>query len=318
MNLSRIDLNLFVVFDAIYTQQSLTRAAEVLHVTQPAVSNALGRLRQHLDDPLFIRSGKGMSPTPLARQLIEPIRQALKGLETCVQGRQHFNPATARQTLRLHATEHAEISMLPTLLQQFRHSAPELNLEVVFHRRRDIPLELASGRLQLAVDAPLINNQDLLDRQLCQDRYVCVMHASNPLAKGELTLARFTAARHIHISSRSRGSGHVDLALKAIGHQRRTALRLQHYAALPSLLANSDAIAAVPLSLARDWPHLVQRDLPFTTSPMELRMFWHKSSDHDPVIAWLRDQVVAAAAGATASSSPVSALTVTGTPDIKA
>lgn len=298
MNLSRIDLNLFVVFDAIYSQQSLTRAAEVLNVTQPAVSNALGRLRQHLDDPLFIRSGKGMSPTPLARQLIEPVREALGGLETCIQERQQFDPTSARQTLRLHATEHAEISMLPRLLSQLRLEAPSIDLEVVFHRRRDIPLELASGRLQLAVDAPLINSQDLLDKQLHQDHYVCAMAADNPLAAGEFTLERFISARHIHISSRSRGSGHVDLALRAIGHQRRIALRLQHYAALPSLLANSDAIASVPLSLAQHWPHLCHRALPFNTSPMELRMFWHKSSDHDPVISWLRDQVAAAARGA--------------------
>lgn len=297
MNLSRIDLNLFVVFDAIYSQQSLTRAAELLSVTQPAVSNALGRLRQHLGDPLFIRSGKGMSPTPLARQLIEPVREALNGLETCVQERQQFDPASARQTLRLHATEHAEISMLPRLLRRLSLAAPHIDLEVVFHRRRDIPLELASGRLQLAVDAPLINSQDLVEKPLHQDHYVCVMAADNPLADSEFTLEQFLTARHIHISSRSRGSGHVDLALRAIGHQRRIALRLQHYAALPALVANSDAIAAVPLSLAQHWPQLCQRDLPFTTSPMELRMFWHKSSDHDPVISWLGDQVAAAATG---------------------
>ncbi len=291
MKSPRIDLNLFVVFDAIYSQQSLTRAAGVLHVSQPAVSNALARLRQALDDPLFVRSNTGMSPTPLARQLIVPIRESLKNLESCVQLRRSFDPASARQTIRLHATEHAEMHLLPQLLNLLEKAAPGIDLEVVFTRRRDIPVELAGGNLQLAIDAPLINSGDLLTRLLSKDHYVCVMRPDHPLAGSNLQLEDFLAYRHVHISSRSRGSGHVDLALRAVGEQRRIGLRLQHYAGLQAVLHQSDYLAAVPASLAQQWT-LSQKPLPFEASPLELHMFWHKGADHDPTIMWLRDTIM--------------------------
>ncbi|WP_374961367.1 LysR family transcriptional regulator [Spongiibacter tropicus] len=292
MNLSRIDLNLFVVFDAIYSHQSLTRAAGVLHVTQPAVSNALARLRNTLDDPLFVRGPSGMSPTPLARQLITPVREALRELDQCVHTRMEFNAAEARQTFRIHATEHAEIFLLPSLLKHLQDHAPGIDLEVVFMRRKEIPLALASGELQLAIDAPLINSSELLYRSLRSDHYVCVMRNGHPLIQGELTLERFLSARHIHISSRSRGSGHVDLALRSIGQQRRIALRLQHHSGLPGLLHNSDYIAAVPKTqaLRMGWQ---QRPLPFDCPPLELNIYWHKNADHEPSIHWLRDRLEA-------------------------
>lgn len=290
MNLARIDLNLFVVFDAIYSHNSLTKAAGVLHVTQPAVSNALARLRNTLDDPLFVRGPTGMSPTPLARQLITPVREALRGLDQCVQTRLHFDASAARQTFRLHATEHAEIFLLPPLLALLQEEAPGIDLEVVFMRRREIPLALASGELQLAIDAPLINSSELLYRPLRSDHYVCVMRDGHPLAGAELTLERFLDARHIHISSRSRGSGHIDLALRSIGRQRRIALRLQHHSGLPGLLRHSDYIAAIPHTQAQSmgWQ---QRPLPFACPPLELNMFWHKNADHEPSIRWLRDRL---------------------------
>ena len=310
MNLSRIDLNLFVVFDAIYTHHSLTRAAGVLHVTQPAVSNALARLRSTLNDPLFVRSPQGMSPTPLARQLITPVRDALHGLEQCVQTRQQFDAAAAKQTLRLHATEQAEIFLLPRLLERLAQRAPGIDLEVEFMRRREIPLALAAGELQLAIDAPLINHSELVSRHLRRDHYVCVMHRNHPLAKTELTLDDFLAARHIHISSRSRGSGHIDLALRSLGHQRRIALRLQHYSSLPSLLQRSDCLAAIPESLAHLGPWQC-RPLPFDCAALELQLFWHKNADHEPSIHWLREEVVrcceeleAELPGSPSSSSP--------------
>lgn len=290
MNLSRIDLNLFVIFDAIYTHNSLTRAAGVLHVTQPAVSNALARLRRTLSDPLFVRSPQGMSPTPLARQLITPVREALAGLELCVQSRQQFDAGAAKQTLRIHATEQAEIFLLPKLLERLSLCAPGIDLEVEFRRRREIPLALAAGELHLAIDAPLINSSEMLSRHLCHDDYVCAMRANHPLAEQDLSLDDFLTARHIHISSRSRGSGHIDLALRSLGHQRRIAMRLQHYSSLPSLLERSDCIATIPRSLTAlgGWQ---TKELPFACAALELQVFWHKNADHEPSIRWLREQV---------------------------
>ncbi|MFT6476431.1 MAG: DNA-binding transcriptional LysR family regulator [Zhongshania aliphaticivorans] len=162
----KIDLNLFVVFEAIYSQQSLTRAAGVLHVTQPAVSSSLAKLRAIFDDPLFVRSPSGMNPTPLARQLISTVRESLKSLDNCVVARIGFDPATSKRTFRLHATENAELILLPELLKKLAILAPGTNLEVVFMDRREVPFELASGNIDLAIDAPLLSHPELISRPL--------------------------------------------------------------------------------------------------------------------------------------------------------
>lgn len=294
MSLSRIDLNLFVVFETIYDHGSLTRAAEVLHVTQPAVSNSLARLRTQYNDPLFVRSPVGMSPTPLARQLIGPVKEALQILNGCVSARIEFIPATAQQTFRVHATEYAETRMLPRLLSFLADSAPGINLEVVFLSRRDVPLALASGELHLSLDAPLLNHPELEGVPLLSDPYICTFRPGHPLLKNGLTLKQYLAAEHLHVSSRVKGSGHVDVALRSAGYKRRIALRLQHYAAAPQILKSSNLIASIPAGLAKDWS-LPTKRLPLVVPAMELQMSWHRRADHDPGIAWLRQTIMALA-----------------------
>ncbi|MBW2941707.1 LysR family transcriptional regulator [Zhongshania aquimaris] len=292
MNTSKIDLNLFTVFDAIYSQQSLTRAAGVLHVSQPAVSSSLAKLRSIFDDPLFVRTSTGMTPTPLARQLVSTVRESLKNLDNCIATRIPFEASTARRTFRLHATENAELILLPVLLKQLKQHAPQIDLEVVFIDRREVAYEMASGKIHLAVDAPLLSHPELLSQPLQTDDYVCVMRENHPLTATEFNLNDFLEHEHIHISSRMKGSGHIDLALRSIGQKRRIALRLQHYAALPALLAQSDFIAAVPAAVANHW-QLSNRPLPFDTPKLELQLFWHKSVEHDPAVLWLREFTLA-------------------------
>ncbi|WP_295872507.1 LysR family transcriptional regulator [uncultured Zhongshania sp.] len=292
MSTSKIDLNLFTVFDAIYSQQSLTRAAGVLHVSQPAVSSSLAKLRSIFDDPLFVRTSTGMTPTPLARQLVSTVRESLKNLDNCIATRIPFEASTARRTFRLHATENAELILLPVLLKQLKQHAPQIDLEVVFIDRREVAYEMASGKIHLAVDAPLLSHPELLSQPLQTDDYVCVMRENHPLTATEFSLDDFLEHEHIHISSRMKGSGHIDLALRSIGQKRRIALRLQHYAALPALLAQSDFIAAVPAAVATQW-QLSNRPLPFDTPKLELQLFWHKSVEHDPAVLWLREFTLA-------------------------
>ena len=288
MSSTKIDLNLFTVFDAIYSQQSLTRAAGVLHVSQPAVSSSLAKLRSIFDDPLFVRTSAGMTPTPLARQLVGTVRESLKNLDNCVATRIPFDASTARRSFRIHATENAELILLPMLLKQLKNRAPGIDLEVVFFDRREVAYEMASGNVHLAVDAPLLSHPELISQPLQADDYVCVMRADHPLSNTTMTLDDFLSHEHIHVSSRMKGSGHIDLALRSIGHKRHTALRLQHYAALPALLAQSDFLAAVPATVANHW-HLASHSLPFETPKLELQLFWHKSVEHDPAILWLRE-----------------------------
>jgi DNA-binding transcriptional LysR family regulator len=284
---SKIDLNLFLVFDAIYTQQSLTRAAGVLHVSQPAVSSSLAKLRSIFDDPLFVRSASGMNPTPLARQLIGTVRDSLKNLDSCVAARIGFDPANSTRTFRIHATENAELILLPKLLSLLAIQAPEINLEVIFMDRREVAFALASGKLDLAIDAPLLSHPEMISQPLYADDYSCVMRKGHALSRGELNLSKFIACHHIHVSSRLTGSGYIDLALRSIGEKRRIALRLQHYAALPALLNHSDFIAAIPTTIAKHW-QVERRLLPFAAAKLELHLGHHKSVSHDPALIWLR------------------------------
>jgi DNA-binding transcriptional LysR family regulator len=288
MTTIKIDLNLFIVFDAIYSQQSLTRAAGVLHVSQPAVSSSLAKLRNIFDDRLFVRTSAGMVPTPLARQLVGTVRESLKNLDSCVAARIPFEASTASRTFRIHATENAELILLPALLKRLKRHAPKVNLEVVFFDRREVAYQMASGNVHLAVDVPLLSHPELISQPLQTDRYVCVMRPNHPLCNKAMTLEAFLEYEHIHISSRIKGAGHIDLALRSIGQKRRIGLRLQHYAALPTLLAESNFIAAVPATVASHW-HLSKQPLPFDTPKLELQLFWHKSVENDPAIIWLRE-----------------------------
>ncbi|MBD2859614.1 LysR family transcriptional regulator [Spongiibacter sp. KMU-158] len=288
--MSKVDLNLFAVFNAIYSQHNLTRAAEILHVSQPAVSNALARLRDLFDDPLFVRSPGGVSPTPLARQLINPVRQALETLDDCVKARLDFDPATSNETIRLHAAEQASALLLPKLLPKLIEQAPHLRLEIQFQNRRDVPLALAAGDLQLGIDAPLLSSNELLSQPLAQEDYVCVMRRDHPLSKQPISLEDFLAAPHIQVSSRARGATPIDIALRSLGQQREIALRIPHYSLLPQVIASTDYLAAVPRIMVSGW-QLHHCPLPFPVPPLEMHLFWHKNSDHDPLNQWLRELI---------------------------
>lgn len=292
MKLSQVDLNLFVVFDTIYTEQNLTRAAEILHITQPAVSNALGRLRETVGDPLFVRTAKGMRPTPLAHTLIEPVRGALRQLDTCLRQRDRFDPATAVRVFRISAGDIAEPMFLPALTAHLQRECPGIRLEVLSVDRAAAALEMAAGNLDVALDAPLLSHPELNSIRLSRDDYVCALRRNHPLARQPLTLERYLSLRHIHISSRVRGAGHVDIALRSLGQRRDIAVRLQHYVAAQSVITATDFALSAPRGMVAGWA-VALLPLPFETPPQELNLFWHKSAEEDPANRWLRETLMA-------------------------
>ncbi|MDO9321632.1 MAG: LysR substrate-binding domain-containing protein, partial [Pseudomonas sp.] len=229
MNLSKVDLNLFIVFDAIYTEANLTRAGQIVGITQPAVSNALSRLRETFNDPLFVRTAQGMVPTPMAQNIIGSVRNALQLLRVSVQESRIFNPLEANKTFRISMTDLVEAVLLPPLFQRLRRQAPAVQIESFLARRRETTKELAAGRIDFAVDAPLNTDLQVRHVKLFEDRYVCTMRRGHPLAKDKLSLDEYLSLTHIHISSRRSGLGLVDLALGKMGIQRKIALRSQHY-----------------------------------------------------------------------------------------
>ena len=293
MNLSKVDLNLFIVFDAIYTEANLTRAGQIVGITQPAVSNALARLRETFNDPLFVRTAQGMVPTPMAQNIIGPVRNALSLLRVSVQESRIFNPQQAAKTYRISMTDLTEAVILPLLFQRLRRLAPTVVIESFLSKRRETTKELAAGRLDFAVDAPLNTDPQVRHVKLMEDRYVCAMRKGHPMAgKDKLTLDDYLSLTHIHISSRRNGLGHVDLALGKMGIQRKIALRSQHYLMASQVLQQTDMVMTVPERFARrhelHWFNLPVNDVP----SVETHLYWHESTDQDPANRWMREQMI--------------------------
>lgn len=292
MNLSKVDLNLFIVFDAIYTEANLTRAGQIVGITQPAVSNALARLRETFNDPLFVRTAQGMVPTPMAQNIIGPVRNALSLLRVSVQESRTFNPLQASKTFRISMTDLTEAVILPPLFQRLRRLAPTVVIESFLCKRRETTKELAAGRLDFAVDAPLNTDPQVRHVKLMHDKYVCAMRQGHPLAKDKLSLDDYLGLTHIHISSRRNGLGYVDLALGKMGVQRKIALRSQHYLMASQVLQQTDMVMTVPERFARrhqlNYLSLPVNDVP----PLETHLYWHESTDQDPANRWMREQII--------------------------
>ena len=292
MNLNKVDLNLFIVFDAIYTEANLTRAGQIVGITQPAVSNALSRLRETFNDPLFVRTAQGMVPTPMAQNIIGPVRNALQLLRVSVQESRIFNPLQANKTFRISMTDLIEAVILPPLFQRLRRQAPAVQIESFLAKRRETTKELAAGRIDFAVDAPLNTDPQVRHVKLLEDRYVCAMRKGHPLAKDKISLDDYLSLTHIHISSRRSGLGLVDLALGKMGIQRKIALRSQHYLMASQVMQQTDMAMTVPESFAhRHDLHAV--DLPVNDVPaQETHLYWHESTDQDPANRWMREQLI--------------------------
>lgn len=292
MNLNKVDLNLFVVFDAIYTEANLTRAGQIVGITQPAVSNALARLRETFNDPLFVRTAQGMVPTPMAQNIIGPVRNALQQLRVSVQESRTFNPAQANKTYRISMTDLTEAIILPPLFQRLRRLAPAVQIESFLSKRRETTKELAAGRLDFAVDAPLNTDPQVRHVKLLDDRYVCAVRQGHPLAKDKISLDEYLSLTHIQISSRRSGLGYIDLSLGKMGLQRKVTLRSQHYMMASTVLQHTDMAMTVPERFARrhglHYMLLPVSDVP----PLETHLYWHESTDQDPANRWMREQII--------------------------
>jgi DNA-binding transcriptional LysR family regulator len=291
MRLNQVDLNLFVIFETIYAKRNLTRAAEVLCISQPAVSNALARMRKTFNDQLFVSTPQGMVPTPVAQNIVGRVGEALQLLNASVQEADQFVPGSAEKVFQVSMNDLTETLMLPALGDVLQREAPGIRIESYFSNRRDVVRELATGALDLAIDAPLISDPQLCHGPLMSERYVCMLRRGHPLAGRALTLESYLALGHIHISSRREGLGHVDAALNRLGKQRNIRMRVQHYMVAPQIALRTDLALTAPLGLIQGID-AVQLELPFALPAMEWHLYWHRSADRDQANAWLRKQLL--------------------------
>lgn len=288
MRLSQIDLNLFVVFDAIYSEQNLTRAAEVLCITQPAVSNALNRLRKTFDDQLFVRTPEGMMPTPVAENIVGQVREALQLLTMSVQEGDKFCPTTSEKIIACSMNDLGEALVLPPIMAHLQRQAPKMTLTSYYVSREDMAKELSSGNLDFAIDVPLVEDKNLCHAPLSGEDYVCAVRKDHPTIKTELSLDEYLGLDHIHVSSRRKGMGVAELALNSLGLSRNIKVRVQHYMVGANIVSNTDLAWTLPMRLARQLD-LKILPLPFEVAPLNWHLFWHKSADKDQASIWLRN-----------------------------
>jgi len=217
VHISRFDLNLLVVFDAIYREGSATKAAAKLNLTQPAISHALGRLRALLDDPLFERTGRSFAPTAGARSLIDPVRQALRTLDVALTQLGQFEPGKAERRFVIGTRDVLESTVLPALMQRIGASAPYVDVASVRADRKSLESGLASGLIDVAMDMLLPLSEEIRRRRVEMDRLVVVARRGHSAFVDNLDLSTYLRLDHILVSSRRHGGGLEDLELARLG-----------------------------------------------------------------------------------------------------
>lgn len=293
--LARFDLNLLQVFDAIYTKGGVSHAARHLHLSQPAISHALAKLRDTVGDPLFVRQGGGLVPTPAAHAMAGPVRDALRGLDAALYSARAFDPAESRREFRIGFRMTGETPRFSALAERIRRQAPHVTLASVTFRRRDLVMALANGDLDAAIDVALPDDDRLHRTYLTADTQTVVARPGHPSIDGAIDLDTYLALDHVVATVRPHGPGLEDIALDRMGLRRRVAVRCQHALTAWQIVAASDMLFTLSRYhadlFAAIWP-MQLLDLPLAVEPGRSYLYWHRAADADPGLAWLRDVIV--------------------------
>jgi DNA-binding transcriptional LysR family regulator len=296
MDLDHLDLNLLRVFHQLMTERRVSAAAETLGMSQPAVSGALKRLRAAFEDDLFVRTARGMQPTPLAEELAEPIAASIATLRSALSRSGHFDPATARRTFRLSLTDIGEIYFLPPLLARLDTVAPGIDLGTARNSLRDLREEMESGRIDAAIGLlPQLQGRFFRQR-LFRQPYVLAMRAGHPLLrKRKIGVPEFSAAEHVVVLAEGTGHGEVDRLLERRRIARRVRLTVPHFVGVGHILQSTNLIATLPERMARriEGPfalRCVPHPVKLPEAPIDL--FWHARMQHDAGHQWFRRQLV--------------------------
>ncbi len=301
MSFLTLDLNLLRVFDAVMSEQNLTRAASRLAMTQPAVSNALKRLRDAIGDELLIRTAHGVRPTSRAEELWPSVRNALAELEAAVTP-ESFDVSKTHTTFRMAMADAPAALWLPTLIRAIEREAPGMNVRMVPLTTRDPRPTLLHGDIDLTIGFfPGVVSQmatepstPIRHERLYTGRYVCVMRKDHPLAKQELTLDSYCAANHLLVSFSGRAHGLVSDALAQLHRERRILLTVNQFFTAGTVVANSDLITVLPHHLIASTgksSELIAKELPFDMPEVHVDMLWHERDARSPSHKWLRGKL---------------------------
>ncbi|MCC2616384.1 LysR family transcriptional regulator [Aestuariibacter halophilus] len=287
------ELNLLMVFDAIMTERSITRAADRLAMTQPAVSNAVSRMRTAWKDDLFVKDGRNIKPTVYAQNLWSQVREPLMSLTDAIDPQQ-FDPGSARRTFRIAVADVVVDMAWSSMRQLIERDAPGINLYAIPYTIAGGDQMLEEAEVDLVIGASSVLSPSFRNDYLLTPIYVCAMRPEHMLAKENLSLEEFVAADHLLVSLSGDTTGYTDQALLEYGLKRRIACTVNHFSAVPKLLLNSNLISVVPISGISQ--ALVSGELAATKPPVDITgqqigMVWHKRQDNDAGLLWLRQHL---------------------------
>ncbi|WP_431281795.1 LysR family transcriptional regulator [Humitalea sp. 24SJ18S-53] len=299
-DLGTLDLNLLRVFDAVARERHVTRAAERLHLSQPAVSNALARLRAALGDELFLRRPGGVEPTALALSLAAPVAEMLDRLRETLATHAPFDPATSTRTFMVGFSEYAEAVLGAALIERMAAEAPNCMLAIRHADRTNALNMLESGDAGLAV-AVLGEPPALYTRvRLLPEAFLTLVRPGHPLAEGEISLERFVAFPHLLHSPNGSLDGALDVPLREAGFPRRLGATVAHLSAVPEILRRTDLVMTLSARLAQqmaDVHGLVMRPCPIEIRHLRLSLVFHRRFEADQGHAWLRRTLMTVARG---------------------
>lgn len=295
MNIRKMDLNLLILFDAIYTERNISRAAQRLDMSQSALSNGLARLRHLLHDPLFVRTGSGMLPTEKAINFAEPVQEALQLIQSGFQERDEFDFRHAERTFHLAMDDYSEMVLLPILIKTLQTAAPHIKLRVSCTAKETLWQQLNSGHLDLGVDYIVPHPKQLHHEALMEDSFVSIMSKHHKVLrdKQRISLKAFLDFPHITLLPRiNSGLLWIDEALSKQGLERTIALQVPNLMSIPSIIANSEVyIHTPPARLAMLYQHHYDIRIfktPLPSPSITLYQFWHPVKSRDQGVAWLR------------------------------
>lgn len=298
-DLAGVDLNLVRVLHTLLEERHLTRAGMRLGLTQSATSHALRRLRRLFGDPLFVRTSRGLAPTPRAQALAEPVREAMRALEHCFRAQEPFVAATAVRAFSMATADYGSFVLAPKLLERVAREAPNVD---IWLRPLDVAFEeqLARGEADVAV-APTRSDElpvAIRSRRLYRERFVCLVREGYPLRGERIDLATWTSMRHVFIAPRGTPGGVVDETLAQLGKRRRVALAVPHFLLAPHVVAGSDLVVTVGARVAEAFAQILPLRVlapPLKLPTFEVRMYWHERHHEDAAQKWFREVVRGAA-----------------------
>lgn len=287
MDINRLDLNLLKIFDSVYRLRNLTEVAKEVNLSQPAVSHALGRLREALSDRLFVRTPGGFEPTERCERLAPPVRAALEQIKDSLIDSSNFRPEDCTREFRLLLSDVGEILLAPALMSRLREEAPKAKLAIFQVPRSGYERMLRDREVDIAVGHLNMPPQTLRKQSLFQDGCV-VLRRKQPGRRNPLTREVFEQSHHVMIML---PDDPVEESLADLNLPRKTMLRISNYFALPEVIGTSDLLATVPSRIGR---HLGERasleihPVPFPDPVFDVHMYWHMRHDDDPAHTWLR------------------------------